>query len=183
MQNKIETELADKIINVAYGDASIADKIIVMLKAAKNENVNNLLEEYRATASKIRKLNELQLPDYLVENVHNNIKGKSNAENILSKISTSFIATFSRKAIPLAASGVIALAVISLLIINEPAPTHKYTEAQIEVAENQLKQSLAIVGKVFIKAEKNFSQDILDKQLNKTLNKGYYLVNNILTGG
>ena len=79
--------------------------------------------------------------------------------------------------------GVVVLSVISFLIFNEPEPTYKYTKAEIELAEIQLKQSLAIVGKVFTKAERNFSQDILNKQLNKTLNKGYYLVNNILTGG
>jgi lipopolysaccharide export LptBFGC system permease protein LptF len=82
-----------------------------------------------------------------------------------------------------AAVAIISLTIFSFLIFNEPAPTHQYTKAEIELAENQLKQSLAIVGKVFTKAEKNFSEDILNKQLNKKLSKGYYLVNNILTGG
>ena len=51
--NKIEIELIDKIISVAYGDASIIEKIIVMWKAASDENVKNILEEYRATADKV----------------------------------------------------------------------------------------------------------------------------------
>jgi hypothetical protein len=51
------------------------------------------------------------------------------------------------------------------------------------LAEIQLRQSLAIVGKVFTKVEESFSEDILNNQINKTLNKGYYLVNNILIGG
>jgi hypothetical protein len=79
--------------------------------------------------------------------------------------------------------GVILVIVISFLIFNEPSHSHKYSKSEIELAEKQFKQTLAIVGKVFDGAEKNFSREILDKQVNKKLNKGYYLVNNILIGG
>jgi hypothetical protein len=181
--NKIEIELVDKIISVAYGDTSIIDKFIVMWKAASDENVKNILQEYRATAKKVRKLQSSMLPDYVIENVSNKISLQKTEESIFTRISFTFFTIFSRKAIPLAVSGIISLTIFSFLIFNEPAPTHQYTKAEIELAENQLKQSLAIVGKVFTKAEKNFSEDILNKQLNKKLSKGYYLVNNILTGG
>jgi hypothetical protein len=183
ISNKINTELIDKIINVAYGDAGIIDKIIVTWKAVSDESVKKLLEEYHTAANKVHKLRDADLPDYVVENVNNKIKPERVDENISSKISYSVFALFSRKAIPFAAAGIIALTVISFLIFNEPAPTHKYTKAEIELADIQLKQSLAIVGKVFTKAERNFSEDILNKQINKKLSKGYYLVNNILTGG
>ncbi len=181
--NKIEIELVDKIISVAYGDASIIDKIVVIWKAVSDENVKNILEEYRATADKVRKLQNLNLPDYVIENVSKKISSQKTEEGIFAKISFSSFTIFSRKAIPLTASGIIVIAIISFLIFNKSTPTHQYTKAEIELAENQLKQSLAIVGKVFTKAEKNFSEDILNKQLNKKLSKGYYLVNNILTGG
>jgi hypothetical protein len=181
--NKIEIELIDKIISVAYGDASIIDKIIVMWKAASDENVKNILEEYRATADKVCKLQNLNLPGYVIENVSNKISSQKTEEGIFAKISFSFFTIFSRKTIPLTASGILVLTIISFLIFNKQTPTHQYTKAEIELAENQLKQSLAIVGKVFTKVEKNFSEDILNKQLNKKLSKGYYLVNNILTGG
>jgi hypothetical protein len=181
--NNTGTELIDKIINVAYGDANIIDKFIVTWKAAGDENIKNLLEEYRSTAFKVRKLKDAELPDYVIENVKSRILSRETTGNISAKISYPFLNLISQKAIQLAAASIVILSVISFLIFNEPAPTRKYTKAEIELAESQLKLSLAIVGKVFTKAEKGFSQEILNKRVNKTLNKGYYLVNNILTGG
>jgi hypothetical protein len=183
ISNKVGTGLIDKLISVAYGDAGIIDKIIVIWKARGDENVKNLLEEYRSTARKVRKMKNVELPDSVIENVNGLISSRKTTGNFSAKISYLFFTLFSRKAVPLAGMVIVVLSVISFLIFNVPTPAHKYTKAEIELAETQLKQSLAIVGKVFTKAEKNFSQDILNKQLNKRLNKGYYLVNNILTGG
>lgn len=183
ISNKIDAKLIDKITSVAYRDGSMTDKIIVAWKAASDDNVKNLLEEYRATSNKLRKLKQLDLPEYVIEKVEEKIGFQKPEGSFSGNISFSFFNLFSGKAFPVAAIGIVILAFVSFLIFKEPVPAHKYTKAEIELAEYQLKQSLAIVGKVFTKAEKNFSQDILNKQLNRRLNKGYYLVNNILTGG
>jgi hypothetical protein len=90
---------------------------------------------------------------------------------------------FGKKAIPVAALGIVVILIVSFFVFREPAPAHKYSKAEIELAEKQFEQSLAIVGKAFENAEKNFSDEVLSKQVNKNLNRGYYLVNNILTGG
>jgi hypothetical protein len=183
ISNKIDAKLVDKIISVAYRDGSITDKIIVTWKAACDDKVKNLLEEYRATFNKVRKLKLVDLPDYVIEKVEEKISLQKSEGSFFGNITLSFFKMFYGKAVPVAAAGIVILTFVSFLIFREPVPAHKYTKAEIELAEHQLKESLAIVGKVFTKAEKNFSQDILNKQLNRTLNKGYYLVNNILTGG
>jgi len=178
-----ESELLNKVIRVAYGDAGITEKIIVLWKAARNENLKHLLDEYKTTANRVRKLKQSELPDYIIQNVNAKISSPKESENLLTKISFAFFTLFSKRAIPVTVASVVLIALMSFFLFNEPTPTHKYTKAEIELAENQLKQSLAIVGKVFTKAEKNFRQDILNKQINKTLNKGYYLVSDILIGG
>ncbi len=183
ISNKIEPKLIDKIICVAYKDGSIIDKIIVTWKAAGDDNVKNLLGEYRATFDEIKKLKQVDLPDYVIEKVEKNMSLQKSERRFFGNITFYFFKIFYIKAVPVAAAGIVIIAFISFLIFRQPVPAHTYTKAEIELAEYQLKQSLAIVGKVFTKAEKNFSQDILNKQLNRTLNKGYYLVNNILTGG
>ena len=183
ISNKIDAKLVDKIICVAYRDGSIIDKIIVAWKAAGDDNVKNLLEEYRTTFNKLKKLKQVDLPDYVIEKVEKNITLQKSERGFFGNIMFYFFKIFCGKAVPVAAAGIVILAFISFLIFRQPVPAHTYTKAEIELAEYQLKQSLAIVGKVFTKAEKNFSQDILNKQLNKKWRKGYYLVNNILTGG
>ncbi len=78
---------------------------------------------------------------------------------------------------------ILALFIISVFLFRNPTPAHKYSKAEIELAEKQLKKSLAIVGKAFQNAENSFNKEVLKDQINKNLNRGYYLVNNILIGG
>lgn len=181
--NRNETELLNKVNRVAYGDARLMEKITILWKAARDENLKHLLDEYKTTAKNVRKLEQVELPDYIIQNVNAKISSPKESENLLTKISFAFFTFFSKRAIPVTAVSIVLITLMSFFLFKEPAPTHKYTKAEIELAENQLKKSLAIVGKVFTKAEESFSQDILNNQINKTLNKGYYLVNNILIGG
>ena len=45
-----ETELLNKVIWVAYGDARLMEKITILWKAARDENLKHLLDEYKTTA-------------------------------------------------------------------------------------------------------------------------------------
>ena len=90
---------------------------------------------------------------------------------------------FGKRAIPATVMGIALVLIVSFFVFREPGSTHKYSKEQIELAEKQFRQSMAIVGEVFQNAEKSFSDEVLNKQVNKNLNRGYYLVNNILIGG
>ena len=179
--NNINHRLTDKIINVAYGDAGIIDRLFIFWKVSLNRDIKNLFNEYKATAKAVHSVKPEDVPVDLTQSFKNRIISAEPSRFFTSVFSYFFYLLFGKKAIPAFLLGVILLIIVSFLIFKEPS--HKYTNAEIELAEKQFKQTLAIVGKAFEKAEKSFSKDILEKQINKKLNKGYYLVNNILIGG
>jgi hypothetical protein len=181
--NKMNQNLVDKIIKVAYGDAGIFDWLFIHLKAVFNKEIKSILTDYKNTAKAVHHLNQEDVPDHIIENVNARINSASERNSIDLGISYGLFSFFGKKAIPATVFGIIIASVISFFLLREPEPTQKYSKAEIELAEIQLKQSLAIVGRAFQKAEKSFNEEILDNQINKNLNRGYYLVNNILTGG
>jgi predicted PurR-regulated permease PerM len=180
--NKLDQKLINKIIRVAYGDAGIVDQIYIRLKASSNEKIKELLEEYKQTANAVHTIKQENVPDQIIKSVKN--YATSEQKNYSSsKLSYLISLIFRKKVIPAAALATILVIIISFLLFRNPTPTQKYSKAEIELAEKQFRKSLAIVGEAFDKAEKDFSNEIINKQVNKNLNKGYSLVNNILTGG
>ena len=183
LPDKTERELIDKIIRVAWVDAGIIERITVQWKAVRDNNVKHLLAEYKSTAKRVHNLKQTELPDYITQKVRNQTSIQIENESIFQNILYGFFSFISGKTVQLTAAGILILATVSFFIFREPSPSHKYTATEIELAEKQLKHSLAIVGKVFEKAERGFTVEVLDKKVNRTLSKGYYLVNNILIGG
>jgi len=183
MQKKESNKLINKIIKVAYGDAGLLDWIYIHLKSISNEEIKSVLEEYRNTADAVHKLNQEELPQYISEKVKSYTGGFNKKGSILSSFPYGVYSFFGKKAIPATMFGILIVFIISFLILKEPAPSYKYSKAEIELAQKQFQKSIAIVGSAFQKAEKSFSDEILKNQINKNLNRGYYLVNNILIGG
>lgn len=181
--NKLDQRVIDKIIEVAYGDAGIFDWLYIRSKSLRNNEIKLLLEEYRQTADVVHQLKEEKVPEYITERTKHITGGKIKSESLTTKISFAIFSFLSNKAIPVAVFGILFIAIVSIFLFEEPISTHKYSKAEIELAQKQLKQSLAIVGRTFQKAERSFSKDVLNDQINKNLNRGYFLVNNILIGG
>ena len=181
--NKSDQELVDKIINVAYGDAGIIDWLYIRFKALTNSEIKSLIKEYNKTAFAVHNLKQEDAPEHIIERVKNSTNSYNQRESFISGISYGFFTLWNKKATPATVFGVIILMIVSFLILREPTQTPRYSKAEIDLAEKQLKQSLAIVGKAFQSAEKSFNEEVLNNQINKKLNRGYYLVNNILIGG
>ena len=181
--NELNKNLIDKIIRVAYGDSGFIEWIYVHVKATMNDEVNSLLNEYKSSAKAVHGLKQEDVPDQILEKTKNITGGTNSNDSFLSRTAYSLYYFFGKKAIPATVFAITALFLISFLLFRNPTPTHKYSKAQIELAEKQLKQSLAIVGKAFQNAENSFNKEVLKDQINKNLNRGYYLVNNILIGG
>lgn len=181
--NNIYQKLVKKIVKVAYGDAGIIDWLYVHLKAQADEEIKSLLQEYQRTAAAVHTIKHEAVPEHIIKSVKADVRKSDIREPITSKIAYGLFLIFGRKAIPATILGILIVVVISFSLLKEPAQIHKYSKAEIELAEQQLKQSLAIVGRAFQSAEKNLNEEVLNNQLNKNLNRGYYLVNNILTGG
>lgn len=181
--NKIHQKIEDKIINVAYGDASIVDKLYVKWKTWRDKDLNKLFTEYRNTASGVHRLQPDELPEHLTDFVISKTISKEKNKNIIQLISVHIYELLGSRLIPAVALSLVIIIIISIFIFKEPANQNEYSNAQIELADKQFKQTIAIVGKAFNKAESSFNNEIIEKQVNKKLNKGYYLINNILIGG
>ena len=181
--NKLDQKLIDKTIKVAYGDAGIVDWLYIRFKALTNNEIKSLISEYKETAIAVHNLQQEDAAEHIIKRVKDYTNSYNPRKSFLSGISYGLITLWNKKAIPATVFGVIILITVSLLILREPTQTPKYSKAEIELAEKQLKQSLAIVGKAFQSAEQSFSEEVLNNQINKKLNRGYYLVNNILIGG
>ena len=179
----LNQNLRDKTINVAYGDAGIIEWFYIRFRALTNNEIKSLLEEYKKIATAVRNLKQEDVPEHIIKTVDNYTNSSNQRKPIFSAITSELFTLWNKKAIPATVLGILIAMIISFILLREPAQTSKYSKAEIERAEKQLKQSLAIVGKAFQTAEKNFSDEVLNKQVNKNLNRGYFLVNNILIGG
>jgi hypothetical protein len=178
--NNLKPELVDKIISVAYGDANITERIIVKRKASRNNGVRKVLEEYKATANSVHIIKNEELPEYVIESVRRRVELENESENIFSKI---YFALFNKPIFSAAVVSIFVLAIISFFLFRQPATTHKYSKAEIELAQQQLGESIAIVSKVFTKVEQKLDKEIINDRVNKQLNKSLNLVNEYLIGG
>lgn len=180
MKNKYEIseELLEKIISSAYDDAGYFQKIRIKILALKHKEIAGIYNEYKKTAEAVHHLNE-KAPEKVIENVYKKIELKDD-NNFLIKIYSFF---FGRPLLTSAALGIVILAISFLMITKNPEPEVLYTKAEIELAEKQVKESLAIVGKVFKKTQNILEEDILHDKVSKPVNKSINVLNKLFVGG
>ncbi|MCH7962339.1 MAG: hypothetical protein IH852_00185 [Bacteroidetes bacterium] len=182
--NKIDEKLLDKIIAVAYSDAGLYDRMVVWINAMRDPEIKELLDEYKLTASSVHSLEEKKYPEANLKSVYHKIgqRGKSNpAVPFIHSFIHSF--NFSKPLVSSAAVGLIIVAIVSVLLFYNPPPEQKYSKAEIEFAQKQLGESLAIVNKVFHQTRKKIDAEVITKYVSKPLNKGLNLINDYLIGG
>jgi hypothetical protein len=168
--NSISEEILDKIIAVAYKDASLNDKISIYFLAKKNPEIKSLLSEYRETAGNVKKVPLEECPDSVVNSLE--IKTKKEKKSFIIKPSYAF--------------AIVILFVSALVFVltnqnKEEKPV--YTKTEVEQAEIQVKTSLAILNKVFKKTENLIEDDILPKRVGKPIQKSFSIINEVLIGG
>lgn len=184
ISNIIDEKLLDKIIAVAYGDAGLYDRLIVWMNSKNNPEIKKLLDEYKLTAFSVHSLDEKKLPEANLKSVYHKIGqgGKTKpAVPFIHSLIHSF--NFSKPLVSSAAIGVIIITIVSVLLFYNPQPEHKYTKAEIELAQQQLGESLAIVNKVFQNTGKTLDAEVISKHVSKPLNKGLIYLNDYLIGG
>ncbi len=179
----ISEQLLDKIISVAYGDAGLFDKITVWIKAKTDPEVKNLLNEYSVTAESIHRLSQEDLPAEIENAIRKKVGVTNNREKPQSQLSYAFISFFAKPAYPAAAIGLIVAVIISFMLFKQPAASHTYTKAEIELAQKQLEKSFAIIGKVFEDTEKQLDDEVLSKRVSKPLSKELKFLNDYFIGG
>ena len=176
----IEEKLYDRIIAVAYNDASLVDRFVVYRMARKNPGIQNILNEFKATATAVHKIKCNELHESVIVSVKQRISRKEKKEFFGSFIYSKII---SRPLLSSGVAGIIIIAIAALLFFNQPERQPQYTEAQIKIAETQLAESLAIVNKVFKKAEHQLDKEVIPNIVNKNTDKGFNLINDLLIGG
>ena len=178
--NKIEEPVVNKIIAVAYGDAGLIDRLIIYKLARKDALVRKLLDEYRATANSVHKIHEIDLPTNISDGVRSRISRESNHNNIGSFI---YSGLFARPILSSAVALILIIGIAGIFLLNKPATDYKYSKMELELAQQQLEQSIAIVGKVFQRAEKKLEVEVISKHVSKPLNTGLIYLNDYLIGG
>jgi len=178
--NNIDERLYDKIVAVAYNDASLLDSFLINRLAKKNPEVKRILNEFKETANAVRSIQPYDLPASVIDSVKNRI-GNSNRKSLLGNFIYPGIAA--RPLLSTSIVGLIILGLSALLFFNQPKPEKQYTKTEIALAQKQLEESLAIVNRVFRKAEKQFDKKVVPNIINKNTDKGFDLINDLLIGG
>ena len=174
---KIDEELHNKIINAAYGDAGIFDKIKIYFLAKKYPEVKFLFDEYRATSKAVHSIEKEFMPDELLEKVKIKAGSKEPQKNSFFFDFYSFV--FARPAVSAFAAAVLIIIIITSAFIKEPGFESQYSKEEVALANKQTKQALAIIGKVFSNTEKTLKNDILAKRVGQPINEGLNMVNNL----
>jgi hypothetical protein len=168
--NNIDEKILDRIIAVAYKDAPLIDRIRIFLLAKKNPEIKKLLKEYRRTANNIKKVPLEECPDSIIKSL--DIKTRKENRYLILKPAYVFVIT------------VLVISTLMVVLLNQnKEKEHTYTKAEIELAEQQVKTSLAIVNRVFKKTEDLIQEDILPKRVGKPIYKSLSIINEVLIGG
>ncbi|MCH8325905.1 MAG: hypothetical protein IIB83_05005 [Bacteroidetes bacterium] len=167
---KIKKKIVNKIIRTAYGDASFVEQSEIFIRMFLNTKIKNIYSEYRFTAKEIH---SIKLENIELNNLPNKNKERTNNFNkiisfiLLRPIGISY------------ASIVLVLGVIVMFILFDKNNEIHYTKAEILQAEQDVKYSLAIIGKVFNETEKKLKEDIINNKIRKPIKKGFEIINTL----
>lgn len=176
---KINEVEKDAIINAAYGDASLPDKLKIYIKILSDPAARSLYSEHRKIAKASLGLRKnIKYPDELIEKTYASL-------NIKNERPPFFENVYSLILIKPAYSLAIIIFIVSLMfipdLINKPTP-RKYSEQEVAEARRQAEATLAYVGIVLKKAEKEAVEETLYGRISKPINDNLNSLN-ILLGG
>jgi len=164
-KKQIEEKILDQIINAAYGDATIMQKISLYVKMLSNKELKIVYNDYKLTAQQVHKikLEETELDIGIISNTIYRI--------------TSFV--FAKPLnVSFASLALLLAAVTFFLMLNKNSGVN-YTQSEMMQAELDMKYSLAIVGKVFTSAENRLNKEIIDDKIRRPIKKGFQTINTL----
>ena len=176
----MDEKLLNRIISVAYGDATIAEKVKIYFLSRNNEEVKTTLEKYKLTAQQINNLDLEECPKEIIKNTASFTEQNVTKEKSILFDLYTFI--FGRPALASMIATVFILAIISTFVFNRPEIKQQYSPQEIELADTQVKQSLVMIAAVFNKTRTTIETEILTEQVGVPVHKGFNLVNNLFIG-
>ncbi len=184
LENKLNEETIDLIINAAYGNASMFQKIKVWFLIKENGELKKLYDEYKSTADSVHSLNEEELPEYVMRRIENETKVNlaENENGFFSDISSIL---FAKPQIIFATTAIVVGLVVSSILFKESAveSTAPYTAAEVELANKQAKEALALVGKILNSTQAALTEEIIPNRVVKPINEGFEYVNELFNKG
>ncbi len=170
MKYKIDEELLDKIIAAAYKDAGSIDRVKIYFLRKRNPEAERIFNEYRKTALSVKDIPLDKIPDRVL----NSLRIEKTKENKFFAFKPAYI---------FAVSLLIITITVAILINKGGEKKPVYSKAEIELAEEQVKASLAIVNKVFRKTENLVQEEVMPKRVGKPIHKSLTIINDVLIGG
>ncbi|MHB1688071.1 MAG: hypothetical protein ACYCVH_11940 [Ignavibacteriaceae bacterium] len=177
---EVDKKYLDKIITVAYGDGNLFDKIEVYLKAYSNPSVKKLLNEYKLTSKAVESIYKEYLPNDILKTVQKKVNIEEN------KLDSFFSGAFKFlvfKPMYSVAAVIIILSISTFLLVRQPKPEKTYSKVEVELAEKQVKESFALVGKILAKTQNKVTNEIIGKEVVRPIQKGTAVINNLFNGG
>ena len=168
--SKISEELHNRIISVAYGSASFLEKRRIEKLASKNEDINQLLIEYRSTANAVHAIKKEEYRGEL------KIKTIDPGRTILDDI---YFVLIGKPVILVVSTALIIFAITFSLFNNKELTYEGFSIAEVQRANLETKQALLIVNNIFSKTENKIKYDILTKEVSKPINEGMSTVNKL----
>lgn len=182
LENKNEQKTTDLIINAAYGSVNVIEKIKVWFLIKQDEELNSLYKEYKATADSIHSLPHEEMPDYILERVEHSINNsiQVNENSFISDLLNIFL---TRPQIVFVATAVVIGLMISSIFVKEQHIDNQYSQAEIELANKQARETLMLVSKIFNSTHTTLTEEILPNRVVKPLNESFGYVNDLFKKG
>lgn len=184
LENKFNEEIIDLIINAAYGSASLFQKIKVWFLIRENNELKELYNEYRSTAQSVHSLEEEQLPEYVLHKI------EVETETNLSKSESSFLADltsilFEKPQLIFVTTAIVIGLIVSSIFFNQSRDinTAPYTAEEVQLANKQAKEALALVGKILNTTQATLTEEIIPNKVVKPINESFEYVNELLKEG
>mgnify|MGYP001562714311 CR=1 FL=1 len=178
---ELNEEMVNKIISVAYRDASLREKLIVKRTILQNREARKLFNSFKQTADKVKRIAEEDCPEDLIKQIElKNVTLRKSASGFLFDF---YSIILGRPIVSAGTTLVLVAAIVVALIVNKPVQyNYKYSESEIINADKQARQALAIVGNFFKQTQSTLQNEILSERVAKLINDGIGIVNNLFEG-
>jgi hypothetical protein len=172
---------ADKIISVAYGDASLIDRISVGILIMQDKEALELYKEYKRTAAEVHDTASEEFPDSSLDKVYSETGVKKERRRGISfDVFSVFI---SRPLIASASVVLLAGLLVVTMFIKTREPEAVYSQKEIELAEAQTSQVFKVINDAFENAGRIVKENILKENVAKPMNESVEKISNIISKG
>lgn len=166
-----------RIISVAYGDAPLTDRLIVLLASLRNPDIKSELKTYRETAKTVHSLGEESCPEEVLNGLKKrNIKVRMKDQTFLSDLAAIII----NKPFASALTTVIFITVVAAAIIFNRPEERTFTRQEIVAADKQARYALQLIGSIMSQTEQTLKKEILSDRVASPIRQGIDIVNSFI---